>query len=110
MPRPKKQPAQNPTILPLANYDTATLLSALQSFEHSIGWEVFKDFVYGNAVMHGIASNQLIQQSGRQFEACAAGAKSEILREMITLFINQLKERLQGNEGIVESHRPEEEK
>jgi hypothetical protein len=108
MPKRKKAQKSNPDS-PLDQYDSVTLMAALNSFERSLGWDVFKSFLYYQAAAHGTMSNVLVQQSGKQAEACAAGAKAEVLREVMDVFMEQLKQKIKGTEGVVESPRPDDE-
>lgn len=107
MPRQKKRPVPNPLIA--ANYDSHTLVGAVEILERSLGWEALKEFIYYQAAVHRTMSNVLVQQTGKQYEACAAGAKAEALLEVADRFLDQLKDKVQGNTGIVEDVRPEQE-
>lgn len=92
----------------LESYDAKTLYAVLNSFEGSLAWEVFKSFIYYNAAVHGTMSNDLIQQTGKTMEACASGAKAEVLREVVDKFIDTLKAKISGDEGVVQPLPPEE--
>lgn len=87
----------------LNSYDSTSLIAALNSFENSLGWELMKSFIYYQAAAHGTMSNVLIQQSDKTMEACAAGAKAEVLREVIDQFMTQLRNKAVGNDGVVET-------
>jgi hypothetical protein len=110
---PKRKVQEKPHLTPkdvnkefeekLETYDAKTLIEAVDSFEHSLGWELFKSFVYYQASVHGTMSNVLIQQTNRTMEACAAGAKAEVLREMMDQFMTQLKNKIVGESGVVDS-------
>lgn len=108
MPKRKKRLAPNPPQTAIAaNYDSRTLVGAVELLERSLGWETLKEFIYYQAAVHRTMSNVLVQQTGKQYEACAAGAKAETLLEVADKFLEQLKDKVQGNTGIVEDVRPE---
>jgi hypothetical protein len=86
----------------LDSIDSVSLIGALNSFENSLGWELMKSFMYYQAAVHGTMSNVLIQQTGKTMEACASGAKAEVLREVIDQFMQQLRDKVIGKEGVVE--------
>ena len=89
-------------------YDAVSLAAVLRTFEATEGWELFKSFLYYQASVHGTMANVLVQQTGKQFEACASGAKAEVLREVIDQFMNNLYLKIQGNEGLIETPVPQE--
>lgn len=91
----------------LSKYDSVSLLAALNQLETSLGWQVFKEFAYYQAAAHGTMSNVLVQQTGREREATAAGAKAEVLREVMDKFIDQLRDKVQGMDGSIENPPPE---
>jgi len=108
MPKPKKQQSTSQNLTEaLNNYDSKSLLAALNSFEGSLGWEVFKSFIYYQAATHGTMSNSMVQESGKQMEACAAGAKAEVLREVIDQFMDLLKSKVKGFDGVVTQDIPQ---
>jgi hypothetical protein len=110
--RQRKAPDQTPLQTNIKEffdkYDSVSLAAALRTFEATPGWELFKSFLYYQAAVHGTMSNVLIQQTGRQFEACSSGAKAEVLREVVDVFMDNLYEKIKGNEGVVEGVVPQE--
>ena len=101
----EKQPLQTEGFQDTLNkYDATSLLGALNSFETSLGWELFKAFVYYQASVHGTMSNVMIQQTGKTMEACAAGAKAEVLREVLDQFMSQLRDKVVGKDGVVDNN------
>jgi hypothetical protein len=106
MPR-KKKVIKSPEENVLDQYPRESLLAALSSFEGNIGWGMMKEFIYYQAAVHGTMANVLVQQTGKQYEACAAGAKAEALREVVDQFMTQLRDKVLGHTGVVETERPE---
>src|ERR1700719_659356 len=86
----------------LEAYDATSLMGALNSFDNSLGWELMKSFMYYQAAVHGTMSNAMIQQSGKTMEACASGAKAEILREVIDQFMQQLRDKVVGKDAVIQ--------
>lgn len=107
MPKPKKNQKKVSDFL--NTYDAKALIGALGSFENSLGWDLFKSFLYYQAANHAGMSVIFAQQTGKQYEACASGAKAEVLRNVVDDFIIQLKNKVVGNEGVIENVRPLEE-
>lgn len=112
MPKLKKQLKQNPKtdIQEFLNkYESRSLNGALSSFEDSLGWDLLKAFLYHQASFHAGMSILLSQETGHQFEAASAGAKAEVLRQVAESFVEDLRNKVSGNNGVVESPMPEEE-
>lgn len=86
----------------LDKYDAVSLAGIINSFEDSEAWNLVKTFIYYQAAVHGTMSNILIQQSGKTMEACAAGAKAEVLRELTDQFMDQLRSKIAKNDGVVQ--------
>jgi hypothetical protein len=86
----------------LDKYDAVSLVGILNSFEDSEAWNLVKAFIYYQAAVHGTMSNVLIQESGKTMEACAAGAKAEVLRELIDNFMDQLRSKIAKKDGVVQ--------
>lgn len=91
----------------LTGYDAVTLTSAVNSLEGSLGWQLMKSFMLFQAAALAGYSLNLSQKTGTQFEACAAGAKAEVLRDMAEQFVEQLRSKVAGNEGLVQEQVPE---
>jgi hypothetical protein len=106
--QPAVQPRPNNPSEFFDKYDAKSLIAALNTFENQLGWELFKSFVYYQAAVHGTMSNAMIQQSNKTMEACAAGAKAEVLREVVDQFMELLKRSVAQENGVIEQPVPEE--
>lgn len=110
MPKQKKHPSLNQTPSkqdnPLDKYDGLTLVNVLSSFDHSVGWEVFKAYLLHQAAFHMKACVYLSQETGHQIEASSAAAKAEVLNQAAEDFMRQLKEKVLGNDGVVSDPMP----
>lgn len=103
---PKKKTPKSNIDEVLGGYDATSLLGELNTLEGSLGWKLFTSFVYYQAAVHGTMSNVLIQETGKQFEACSAASKAEVLREISDKFMDVLRKKVVGDTGVLTSEIP----
>lgn len=90
------------------SYDSPQLNAALRTYEQSLGWDIFKGYLYFMAAYHAGNSLVLAQTSDKTLEACSSAAKAEILRQIADSFMEDLHTQIGGGVRAVESPRPEE--
>lgn len=91
----------------LDSYDSVTLLSALNSFDNSLGWEILKAYAAFTQRSYEVAAlDKIIKNDELQASAYAAGYAKAC--EDLSLFSDGLRKTILDSSDVVENPRPEE--
>lgn len=107
MGKPRKN--QNKTLEAFVNgYNTASLIGALEQFENSLAWQVYKAYAAKVQRQYEVDSMDLIGTDGKSHSAAYASGYAKCAEDMTNDFMAGLKATLRNVSPVIENPRPEE--
>lgn len=105
MPRPKKHLSLAEH---LSKYPTTVLQKGLEEMDRSIFWDIFRAFLKQRQREFEVASLDLAGHTGKQHEAAKASGYAHAMEDTADNLMGQLRQFLQGHNGVVEDNPPQE--